>query len=105
MIINLNLVIKNYNLYKNLLLDISNKKCILNDNDKSNLYLLFRGKFAGTPLTLYDLNEIRKKEFNKYRVEILDKNTYINRIKDIFYNNIIYCFINILCYNIYVFNT
>lgn len=89
MIINLNLVIKNYNLYKNLLLDISNKKCILNDNDKSNLYLLFSGKFAGTPLTLYDLNEIRKKEFNKYRVEILDKNTYINRIKDIFFNNII----------------
>lgn len=89
MIINLNLVIKNYNLYKNLLLDISNKKCILNDNDKSNLYLLFSGKFAGTPLTLYELDEIRKKEFNKYRVEILDKNTYINRIKDIFFNNII----------------
>ena len=89
MIINLNLVIKNYNLYKNLLLDISNKKCILSDNDKSNLYLLFSGKFAGTPLNLYELDEIKKKEFSKYKEEILDKNTYINRIKDIFFNNII----------------
>lgn len=89
MIINLNLVIKNYNLYKNLLLDISNKKCILNDNDKSNLYLLFSGKFAGTPLTLYELDEIKKKEFSKYKEEILDKNTFINKVKDIFFNNII----------------
>ena len=89
MIINLNLVIKNYSLYKNLLLDISNKKCILNDNDKSNLYLLFSGKFAGTPLTLYELDEIKKKEFSKYKEEILDKNTFINKIKDIFFNNII----------------
>lgn len=89
MIINLNLIIKNYNLYKNLLLDISNKKCILNDNDKSNLYLLFSGKFAGTPLTLYELDEIKKKEFSKYKEEILDKNTFINKVKDIFFNNII----------------
>lgn len=89
MIINLNLVIKNYSLYKNLLLDISNKKCILNDNDKSNLYLLFSGKFASTPLTLYELDEIKKKEFSKYKEEILDKNTFINKVKDIFFNNII----------------
>ena len=88
-IINLNLVIKNYNLYKDLLLSMCNNNIILSDIDKSNLSLLFNGKINGTPLTLYDLNEIRKKEFNKYRVEILDKNTYINRIKDIFFNNII----------------
>lgn len=88
-IINLNLVIKNYNLYKDLLLSMCNNDIILSDIDKSNLSLLFNGKINGTPLTLYDLNEIRKKEFNKYRVEILDKNTYINRIKDIFFNNII----------------
>lgn len=88
-IINLNLVIKNYNLYKDLLLSMCNNDIILSNIDKSNLSLLFNGKINGTPLTLYDLNEIRKKEFNKYRVEILDKNTYINRIKDIFFNNII----------------
>ena len=88
-IINLNLVIKNYNLYKDLLLSMCNNDIILSDIDRSNLSLLFNGKINGTPLTLYDLNEIRKKEFNKYRVEILDKNTYINRIKDIFFNNII----------------
>lgn len=88
-IINLNLLIKNYNLYKDLLLSMCNNDIILSDIDKSNLSLLFNGKINGTPLTLYDLNEIRKKEFNKYRVEILDKNTYINRIKDIFFNNII----------------
>ena len=88
-IINLNLVIKNYTLYKDLLLSMCNNGVILSDIDKSNLSLLFNGKISGTPLTLYDLNEIRKKEFSKYREEILDKNTFINRIKDIFFNNII----------------
>lgn len=88
-IINLNLVIKNYNLYKDLLLSMCNNGVILSDIDKSNLSLLFNGKISGTPLTLYDLNEIRKKEFSKYREEILDRNTFINRIKDIFFNNII----------------
>lgn len=88
-IINLNLVIKNYNLYKDLLLSMCNNGVILSDIDKSNLSLLFNGKINGTPLTLYDLNEIRKKEFSKYREEILDRNTFINRIKDIFFNNII----------------
>ena len=59
-------------------------------------------------VTLYELDEIRKKEFNKYRVEILDKNTYINRIKDIFFNNIItyiviYYAIYIYCFVCYYF--
>ena len=49
-----------------------------------------------------------QKEFNKYRVEILDKNTYINRIKDIFFNNIItyiviYYAIYIYCFVCYYF--
>ncbi len=49
-IINLNLVIKNYNLYKDLLLSM----CVItilyfSDIDKSNLSLLFNGKINDTP--------------------------------------------------------
>ena len=89
LIVNLNIIIKNYKLYKDLLLELCNKNVILSSIDKSNLNLLFNGKLYDIPLNLYELNELKKKQFNIFREEILNENTSINRIKDIFFNSII----------------
>ena len=85
----MNIIIKNYKLYKDLLLELCNKNVILSSIDKSNLNLLFNGKLYDIPLNLYELNELKKKQINIFREEILNENTSINRIKDIFFNSII----------------
>ena len=99
LVMNLNTIIKNYTLYKELLLDICNKNIILSDIDKTNLSLLFEGRINGGPLTIYDLDILKRNNYGRYKEEILKENTNINRIKDIFFNNII-SFDNMLFDNI-----
>lgn len=88
-IINFNSLIKNYKLYKNLLLGISKNNIILNDNDKNNLNLLFNGRIFYTPSTLLELEEFKVIQFKKFRKEILSPDTSIERLKEIFFDNFI----------------
>lgn len=91
LIINLNMIIKNYRIYNALMLDITDKNIKISNIDRINLNLLFNGKLSPEkiPLNLYELNELKKNYFNKFRDKILNTYTDINTIKNIFFDSII----------------
>ncbi len=86
---NLNVIIENYNSYRKLLLSISNSNNVLSTNDKNNLCLLFDGKISGIPRDIYELEKLKRKQFNRYKMMILNSGTFIEELKDIFFNNIV----------------
>ena len=89
-IINFNDMVRNYTLYKELLLGLVNDNIKLSIIDKNNLTLLFNGSICCKPRNLIELNEIRKNEIMMYKNDILSDDISLEELRNILNKMIVY---------------